>query len=280
MIKTLFAGYNKFIIIGLMLLAGGGTYFFFNQKEETKKEKPEVEEKEDTKEEEEEEEITYPIELSLTTKQRMDLIKFLLENDVYALPYYENTNEIDTSVIAHKFINWDTNPALTEAQITYIVDNYEEMDDYAIHYLEKYIPYQEVGNYIKSLTGNTDAAKDSSFCMVYIEEYDFYVHIGGHGWRGGSVEYLSFGDEGGSTHLFYVEKITQINAEQYVFEISQYRLKPEHETLDTKTLLEKFILGEYNAFQAKIEMETNSYYLMKKDGDQWQFISHSETSPL
>lgn len=276
MIKTIFAGYNKFIIIGLITLLGGTTYFFLSQEEETKKEKPDTEEKE---KEVEEEPVTYPIEMPLTTPERMELIKFLLEHDLYALGGYTDTNEINPSIIAHKFINWDTNPSLSEEQITYITDNYE-LDDYAILYLDKYIPYQTVKDYIEMITGKSPITPDSSTCMLYIEEYDAYIHVSGHGWWGGSVEYLSFGDEGGATHMYYVDKVTQKNAEQYIFEVTQYKLKPDHETTDSKMLLEKFILGEYNATQAKIEVDETVYYLMKKDNNQWQFISHSTTPPL
>ena len=278
-LEIIFIGYNKFITLGLIAALAAATFFFvlpyFDQDEvpEGQENGAPIEEEE----EEEIEEVTYPQAISLTSTERMEFIIFLLENDVYSMSFYENTNEMSTSIIAHKFINWETNPDLTEAQQTFILDNYE-LDDYAAYYLDKYIPYSVVEDYIERVTGQTPTTLDSSGCMVYIEEYEAYVHVGGHGWWGGSVTALSFGDEGGQAHMFYPERLIQLGPNQYMFEVIQYRLKPEHETLDSKTLLEKFILGEYNATQAKIEIEDTVYYLMKKDGDQWQFVAHKETS--
>lgn len=278
MLKKMMMGYYKFITIGIILILGIGTYILLNQEQQEEQKETKVEENEQIEEEEEEEEQeSYPNEISLTTTERMTLIKFLLKHDIYSLNNYNDTNEILTSVVAHKFINWETNPKLTDEQITYITENYE-LDDYALFYLETYIPYQTVKKYIQDMTGKTPTTIDSSDCMIYIEEYDAYIHIAGHGWWGGSVEHLTFGGEGSESHMYYVDRVTQINADQYVFEVTKYRLKPEHETLNSKTLLEKFILGEYNATQAKIEIDGTVYYLMKKDNTQWQFISYATTT--
>ena len=213
-------------------------------------------------------------EVSINSTERLALVKFLLEHYHFSAFTYNNTDEILTSYIAHKFIDWDNNPMLSDEQKAFIMTNYE-IEDWQ---LDRYIKYQDVEDYYLKMTGEKPKEKDSSTCMKYISEYDIYVHVDGHGLWAGSPEYLIFGDESGKSEFYYVERVLDLNDGDYTFEVQQYDLNYEHYNMDiedSKILLENFIEGTINSQAAYLTATDKTTYLMKKENNEWQFIAHT-----
>jgi DNA-directed RNA polymerase subunit H (RpoH/RPB5) len=213
-------------------------------------------------------------EIMITSLERLNTIKFLLEHYHFSAFNYNDTDEILISYIAHKFIDWDKNPVLSEEQKTFIMANYE-IEDWQ---LERYIPYSDVEAYYLKMTGKEPKEKDSATCMKYISEYDIYVHVDGHGLWAGSPEYLVFGDESGKSEFYYVERILDLKNGNYTFEVQRYDLNDEHynmEIEDSKKILEDFIYGKINSVSSYLTPTDKTVYLMKKNGNDWQFIAHN-----
>lgn len=228
--------------------------------EETKEEKPIVE----TEKSEE---------LVLTSEERLDLIKFLLENYHFSAFTYNDVSEITTSYIAHKLIDWEKNPFLFDEQKQTIITNYQ----IEAWQLEQYINYKDVEDYYLKMTGKLPTNKDSSSCMKYIVEYDIYVHTDGHGLWAGSPEYLVFGDESGKSEFYYIERVTDLKNGTYIFDVQHYDLEDYHYTIDiadSKKILEDFIYGNINSLNAHLIAKDRTTYLMKKNNNQWQFVAH------
>lgn len=263
--------HKKIILLAFTFIVVMILSFVFIADNFRKKEK--VKDQEEIKEEKPIVETETSTELALTPEKRLELIKFLLENYHFSAFTYDDVSEITMSYLAHKLIDWDKNPFLSDKQKQTIITNYQ-IEEWQ---LEQYINYKDVEDYYFKMTGKLPLEKDSSSCMKYIEEYDIYIHTDGHGLWAGSPEYLVFGDESGKSEFYYIEKVIDLKNGTYTFEVQQYDLGDYHYSInieESKKILEDFIYGKINTSNAYLIAKDKTTYLMKKENDQWQFIAH------
>jgi hypothetical protein len=224
-------------------------------------------------ENEEQEEIKEEIIIkNMTKEEKMDFILFLIENDIFSSAPYNKPSDLKTSYIAHKLINWDTNPIINDVEKQFIIENYM-LEDWQV---ERAIPYQLIEDYYFNLTGEYPPEKDSSDCMIYIEEYDYYIHTEGHGWWGGFIESLTFGSENGELIFFYPVELIQ-NEDTYTLKVKQYQLMIEDEFTDNnliKATLLDFIDEKINSETANMTEYANAEYTLKYENDKWMFQAY------
>ncbi|MDD3048974.1 MAG: hypothetical protein PHQ89_03245 [Bacilli bacterium] len=223
----------------------------------------------------------------ISYKDKLKIINFLEDNLTFSLSNYNNVLDINPNTISHYKYTPDNLKDLTTEQVDYLKDNYPDYSE-----SNTYLPASVVKESFLAVTGvemQTLAPfvnNQGTNCMIYIDKYDAYVHSGGHGWLGSSVDSYGIYDES-SFWVLNFDEIEKLNDNKYKIKVYNYIIKnplddPFVNEIGTEDYIQQrlklFFIDELTADEINLKKVTSNYneIILKIIDDKMYFVSNIE----